>query len=62
MKDNLLHYLSTMSMAKNMLAKGLISKEEYAIFDTMMCKKYGISSCSLYRDISLIYTGFRVNM
>ena len=62
MNNNLLHYLSAMSIAKNMLVKGLISKEEYAIFDTMMCEKYGISLCSLYRDISLIYTGLRGNM
>jgi hypothetical protein len=62
MKDNLLHYLSTVSMAKNILTKGLISKEEYVIFDTIMCKKYNISLCSLYRDISLIYTGFSGNM
>ena len=41
---------------------GILTSDDYAQIDTMMAKKYGISSCSLYRGIDLIYDGFRGNM
>ena len=55
-------YFSAMVQAKQMLSKGLISADEYNIIDTIMAEKYGISSCSLYRGIDLIYGEFRGNM
>ena len=55
-------YQAAMALARRMLSKGLISEEEYAEIDTIIAKKYGISSCSLYRGIDLIYSGFRGNM
>lgn len=55
-------YLSSMLQAKRMLTMGILTSDDYAQIDTMMAKKYGISSCSLYRGIDLIYDGFRGNM
>jgi hypothetical protein len=47
-------YRSSMVQAKHMLFKGLVSADEYAIIDTMMAKKYGLPSCSLFRDNDLL--------
>lgn len=55
-------YMASMMQAKKMLKLGIISQEEYGIIATMMDKKYGISLCSLYRGIDLIYEGFRGSM
>lgn len=55
-------YLASMLQAKQMLSMGILTSEDYAAIDTIMNEKYGISSCSLYRGIDLIYDGFRGNM
>ena len=55
-------YLASMHHAKRMLSMGIIPLEDYAIIDTMQREKYGISSCSLYRGIDWIYSGFRGNI
>ena len=55
-------YLASMIQAKKMLKSGIISREDYEIIATMMDKKYGISLCSLYRGVDLIYEGLRGNM
>ena len=47
---------------KRMLSMGILTPSDYAIIDTMQGEKFGISSCSLYRGIDLIYSGFRGNM
>ena len=55
-------YLASMLQAKRMLTMGILSSDDYAQIDTMMAKKYGISSCSLYRGIDLLFEGFRGTM
>ena len=55
-------YLAAMIQAKRMLEMGILTPEDYAHIDTIMAKKYGISSCSLYRGIDLLYGGVRGNM
>lgn len=42
-------YQAAMALAQRMLSKGLISKEEYAEIDMIIAKKYGVSSCSIFR-------------
>jgi uncharacterized protein YqgQ len=42
-------YQAAMALARRMLSKGLISEEEYAEIDTIIAKKYRISSCSIFR-------------
>ena len=55
-------YLASMAQAKSMLIRGILTTDDYAKIDTIMAEKYGISSCSIYRGMDLIYTGFRGNM
>lgn len=47
-------YQATMSIAKNLLNRGVISEEEYAQIDTNFRNKYGISLSTLFTDIRLI--------
>lgn len=47
-------YQATMSIAKNLLSKGVISDEEYAQIDTNFRSKHGISLSTLFTDIRLI--------
>ena len=61
-KANLDGYISAMAQAKMMLSNGLINQEEFEDLDTMMAKKYGISLCSIFREIEWINSDFRVNM
>ena len=55
-------YLASMHQAKRMLTMGILTSEDYAVIDTITVEKYGISSCSLYRGMDWIYSGFRGNM
>lgn len=60
--DRVLGYKSAMAQARRMLSSGLITEAEYAIIDTRMAEKYGFSSCSLFREDDLLYSGVRGNM
>lgn len=42
-------YQMAMALARSMRSKGLISAKEYAKIDTIIAKKYGISSHSIFR-------------
>lgn len=57
-----LGYKSAMAQARRMLSAGIINEAEYAIIDTMMAEKYGLSLCSLFRDNDLLYSSIRGNM
>lgn len=58
----ILKYQSAMAQARRMLESGIIARDEYAIIDTTIAGKYGISSCSIFRENALIYSGDRGNM
>lgn len=58
-KSRLISYISSMTHAKAMLKKGIISEAEYLQIDTIIAKKYGVDSCNIYRGIDLIYSEFR---
>jgi len=45
----IIQYRMAMSIAKEMLDRGIISKEQYGIIDTIMLEKYGVSSCTIFR-------------
>lgn len=51
-KENL--YQVTMSIAKNLLSKRMISEDEYVQIDTNFRNKYDISLSTLFTDIHLI--------
>lgn len=61
-RSNLESYLVSALQAKNMLSMGILTPKNYTIIDTMLAEKYGISSCSIYCGIDLIYDGFRGNI
>lgn len=48
-------YIASMLQFKNMLSSGILTPDDYAEIDTILAEKYGISSCSIYRGIDLIY-------
>lgn len=43
-------YKQSMMMAQSMLQKGIISEKDYARIDKILANKYGVSSCSIYRQ------------
>ena len=43
-------YKRTMMVAKKLLSDGIITAEEYRKIDTIIAKKYGVNSCSIYRQ------------
>ena len=42
-------YSLTMNMVKEMLARGIISEEDYAKIETKICEKYRINLSSFFR-------------
>lgn len=42
-------YRRAMAMAQSMLLQGIITEKEYAKIDTIMTKKYGLSSSTIFR-------------
>lgn len=47
-------YQTTMSIARRMLRNSLISKEEYAVIDTIFTEKYHPILGTLFADIDLL--------
>lgn len=43
-------YKRSMMLAKAMLERDIISREDYAKIDKIIAKKAGITSCSIYRQ------------
>lgn len=60
--DTVISYKSAMVQAKELLLRGLLTTEEYGIIETKMCQKYGINSCSIYRENDWINSKTRGNM
>lgn len=60
--DRVLGYKSAMAQARWLLSADIITEVEYAIIDTTMAEKYGLSSCSLFRENGLLYSSIRGNM
>lgn len=61
-REKLEAYLASMLQAKRMLSMGILTPEDYVKIDTIIAQKYGISSCTLYCGIDLLYREFRANM
>ena len=60
--SRVLGYKSAMVQARRMLANGIISGPECAKIDTIIAKKYDISSGSIFRENDFINYGLRGNM
>lgn len=48
-EEALWNYQTAMAFAREMLSQSIITEKEYATIDTIIAKKYGISSCSIFR-------------
>ena len=48
-EERLWIYQTAMAMARQMLSQGIITGKEYAKIDATIAKKYGVSSCSIFR-------------
>lgn len=49
LKERVAAYQFAMSMARTMLSRGIITEEQYRKIDTIMTKRHGISSSTIYR-------------
>ena len=47
--ERLTLYRMAMSLAKSMKSRGIISAAEYHKIDTIMTKKYGLTSSTIFR-------------
>lgn len=47
--NKLFRYQTVMAWARSLLEQSVITRKEYAKIDTMTARKYGISSCSIFR-------------
>ena len=52
--ESICGYKSAMAQARLMLFKGFLTEGEYALINTTMAEKYGLS-CSLFRENDLLY-------
>ena len=50
LQEKIIRYQMAMSMARTMLARGIITEEKYHEIDTIMAKKHDVSSCTIYRQ------------
>lgn len=60
--SRVLGYKSAMVQARRMLANGIISGPECAKIETIIAEKYGLTSCSIFRENDFINYGLRGNM
>ncbi len=55
MDNNIIYYVTAMTIAGRMLDSGTITRKEFLVFEEKMRLKYEIPKCSLYRDFHLLY-------
>ena len=55
MDNNIIYYVTAMTIAGSMLDSGMITRKEFLVFEEKMRLKYEIPKCSLYRDFHLLY-------
>jgi hypothetical protein len=48
-EDQVVLYQLALSLAKNMVDKGIITAEQYATVESIFAEKYGLFSNSIYR-------------
>jgi hypothetical protein len=53
-------YRTAMSIIRGMVSSCVLSENEYAQIDTIMTEKYGLNSCSIFRNNGGYVTGSEV--
>lgn len=49
LKERIAAYQIAMSVVRELLSKGIITESEYRKIDTILAKKYGLNSCTIFR-------------
>lgn len=52
MPDNIMDYKISISVFRNFLKVGLMTNEEFGQAEQILAEKYGISLCSIFREIA----------
>ncbi len=52
MKDNIIDYKIAVSIFRNFHKQGLLTDEEFRDAEVLLAEKYGISLCSIFREIT----------
>ena len=60
MRTRISRFRAAMSLAREMLRQGVITADEYGIITTILTKRYGINSCTIFQDITGYYTDSEV--
>ncbi len=55
MDNNIIYYVTAMTIAGSMLDSGTLTRKEFLVFEEKIRLKYEIPKCSLYRDFHLLY-------
>ena len=61
-RERLLSYRAAMSLASEMLSRGVITAREYAKIDRIIAKSRGLDLCGICCRNPLLYKEFRANM
>jgi hypothetical protein len=57
---SLIRYKTAMAVFKGWLAKGAITEADLQAIGTIIAKKHGLSSCSIFLENDLLFRGKRV--
>lgn len=49
---SLLAYKTTMAQAKELMRRGILTQREYAQFEKVFARKYGLSDKSIFRNMT----------
>lgn len=49
LRNRVERYRAAMAVAQEMLTKNVISSEEYTVIDTIMTKKHGVTSSTIFQ-------------
>lgn len=52
--EAILRYKASMSVFKKWLTDGAVTESDLLAIDSMLAKKYGLSSCSIYLEYDLL--------
>ena len=60
--EAILRYKTAMAMFRKWLSDGIITEDDLSVIETTLADKYGLSSCSIYRDSDLLCMKKRANI
>lgn len=60
--EAILRYKAAMAIFKMWLSEGVITEDDLLAIDTMLARKYGLSSCSIFLENNLLCGENRANI